>query len=51
MTKQPNNLGDLLLRKGAIEGPFRRTKPLTVGLCARILRALRAWNINRRTPR
>lgn len=45
----PPDLGEILLARGSIEGPFRRTKPLTLSLWARIRRALRAWAINRRT--
>lgn len=34
---------DKLLRSGAIEGPYRRARPLTLTLSRRIRRWLRAW--------
>jgi len=36
------NLPDLLLKTGAMTGPYRRAKPVTVSLFSRLLRQLRA---------
>lgn len=36
------NLPDLLLKTGAMTGPYRRAKPMTVSLFSRLLRQLRA---------
>jgi len=41
-------LHELLLSSGAMEGPARPCKPLTVTLLARARRAVRGWLINRR---
>lgn len=41
-------LPELLLASGAMEGPARPCKPLTVSLLARARRAVRGWLINRR---
>lgn len=41
-------LPELLLASGAMEGPARPCKPLTVSLLARVRRAVRAWLMNRR---
>lgn len=47
------DLGALLLSSGAVEGPFRAPKPINrpTSLVTRIRRALRAWHINRCSPR
>jgi hypothetical protein len=42
---------DMLLAAGTIEGPFRRTRPMTVSRWRLILRALRAARIQRRGPK
>ena len=36
---------DLLLRSGAIEGPYRRAHPITSTLWMRVRRALRIWRL------
>jgi hypothetical protein len=39
-------LHELLLSSGAMEGPGRPCKPLTVTLLARVQRAMRGWLAN-----
>lgn len=39
-----------LLASGAVEGPFVRTRPITSNPWRRMVRALRVWFINRRSP-
>lgn len=34
---------ELLLATGAMEGPFRRTHPITLGPLRRAIRAARCW--------
>lgn len=41
-------LPELLLATGAMEGPFRRSRPLTLSPLARIRRALRSFLIHRK---
>jgi hypothetical protein len=41
---------DLLLRSGAIEGPFRRARPLTLTLWRRIRRLVRRLQMSRLRP-
>lgn len=43
-------LPDLLLRTGAMSGPYRQTRPLTVSAWRRMVRAVRAWLMNRKGP-
>ena len=40
---------DLLLSKGAIEGPFKNPKPFTVGYWTHVKRRLQQWQIDRET--
>jgi hypothetical protein len=39
-----------LLATGALTGPYRRTRPLTLSALARFRRWVRAFNLNRRSP-
>lgn len=41
---------DRLLASGALQGPYRRTRPITVTWRMRVLRALRSLLLNRRSP-
>lgn len=43
-------LPDLLLRSGALTGPYTRARPLTIGSWVRMVRRWRAWIFNRRQP-
>ena len=48
LTQHGVPLHELLLSSGAMEGPARPCKTLTVTLLARARRAVRGWLINRR---
>ena len=47
---EPEPLPDLLLRTGAMSGPYRPTRPLTVSTWRRWVLAVRAWLMNRKGP-
>lgn len=42
-TQTTKSLCDLLLSSGAMEGPFRRPRPITLSPVARVLRAVRVY--------
>lgn len=50
MSQQPADLGTMLLSSGAVQGPYRRARPITLTLWQRIRRALRALLIDRKGP-
>lgn len=45
------SLPELLMRSGALSGPYTRTRPLTIGAWVRLVRCWRAWIFNRRPAR
>lgn len=48
--REARSLPELLLSTGALEGPFRRVRPLTVSPLMRVRRALRNFFFNRQGP-